>query len=285
LQNKICIVTGANSGIGKETAKALASMGAEVVMVCRNAERGMEAKEEIFKCSSSGKVSLHLADLSILSEVKRVAEEIHQSYPRVDVLINNAGGFFLEKKISEEGIEKTLALNYLSPFYFSNLLIPKLQQAPNARIIIVSSRNQSWGRIHWEDIEFNHSLYNGLQAYSNSKLMTVIFTKELAKRLKDTNITINAAHPGDVVTNIGMHDNNALYKLLWRVKCMFNISPEKGAETPLYLAASKEVENISGHYFAKKKIAKHNRIANEEGIGGRLWEYSEEMISEHIAGR
>ncbi len=280
MQSKICIVTGANSGIGKETAKTLASKGARVVMVCRNEERGRLAQEEIITLTGSDKVDLLIADLSSLSEINLLAETVSKQYPHVDVLINNAGNFYLNKRFNEDGIEMTFAVNYLAPFYLSNLLLPHLHAAPQGRIIIVSSRNQSMGKIDLKHYDFRNRIYNGLQAYSNSKLMTVIFTKEMAKRLDGTNVTINAAHPGDVVTNIGMNDNNWLFKLIWQTKCLFNVSVAKGAETPLHLATAQELENVSGHYFAKKKIAKHNPIANQEGIGEQLWNFTENIISQ-----
>jgi NAD(P)-dependent dehydrogenase (short-subunit alcohol dehydrogenase family) len=283
VKDKICIVTGANSGIGKETAKALAARGARVVMVCRNEERGRLAQEEIIHKTGSDQVDLLLADLSSVAELKRLAETITDRYPQVDVLINNAGNFFMSRQLNNDGIEMTFAVNYLAPFMLSNLLLPNLKASGRGRIIIVSSRNQSFGKFDLENYDFSNRLYNGLQAYANSKLMTVIFTREMARRLKETNITINAAHPGDVVTNIGMHDNNWFFKMIWRLKCMFNVPVEKGAETPIYLATAPEIETVSGHYFAKKKIARHNPVANREGIGEELWTSTEALIRERTS--
>ena len=278
MKDKICVVTGASNGIGKEIAKQLAAKGARVVMVCRNEQRGNAAKYEIEKSSGSDKIDLLLADLSSLKHIRQLSQTIVERYSQIDVLINNAGNFYLKKQFSEEGIEMTFAVNYLAPFYLTNLLLDKLYLAPQGRILIVSSRNQAIGKIDLEHYDFRNRIYNGLQAYSNSKLMTVIFTKELTRRVQGTKLTINAIHPGDVVTNIGMNDNNRLFKLIWRTKCLFNIPVEKGAETPVYLAVAPEVEKISGHYFAKKKIAKHNAIVNQPGIGEKLWDFTEGII-------
>ena len=279
MKDKICIITGASNGIGKEIAKQLAAKGARIVMICRNELRGQIAKKEIENETGSSKIDLFLADLSSISQIKALADNLEKAYPIIDVLINNAGNFFLEKKFNETGIEMTFAVNYLAPFFLTNLLLDNIISAAQGRIIIVSSRNQSWGKIDLENYSFNNRIYNGLQAYSNAKLMTIIFTKELAKRLKGTRVTINAAHPGDVVTNIGMNDNNALFKFIWRIKCMFNIPVEKGAETPVYLASSPEISDISGAYFAKKKIAKYNKIADRPGIGEELWDFTEAIIT------
>ena len=278
MKDKICIVTGASSGIGKETAKALARNGARVVMVCRNEERGLLAKDEITAHSASGEVDLLLADLSSLSQIRQLSATISDTYPHIDVLINNAGNIFIKKQLNEDGIEMTFAVNYLAPFYLSNLLLPKLHAAPQGRIIIVSSRNQSMGKIDLENYDFRNRIYNGLQAYSNSKLMTVIFTKEMAKRLEGSKVTINAVHPGDVVTNIGTRDNNWLFKLVWRTMCLFNIPAEEGAETPVYLATAPEMANFSGHYFANKKIANYNHLADNQRIGEKLWDFTEMII-------
>ena len=280
MKDKICVVTGASNGIGKEIAKQLATKGARVVMVCRNEVRGMNAKKEIETASGSYKIDLLLADLSSLTQIKQLAQKLETNYSHVDVLINNAGNFYLNKQFSEDGIEMTFAINYLAPFYLTNLLINKLKSAPQGRILIVSSRNQLMGKIDLEHYDFRNKIYNGLQAYSNSKLMTVIFTKELARRLRETNITINAIHPGNVKTNIGMNDNNLLFKFIWLTRSVFNISVEKGAETTVYLATEPEGQIHSGQYFAYKKIAKVNPKANQPGIGEKLWDFTERILQE-----
>ena len=189
--------------------------------------------------------------------------------------------FFIEKKkqFNEDGIEMTFAVNYLASFYLSQILLPNLLAAPQGRIVNVSSRNQSMGKIDLEHYDFRNRIYNGVLAYSNAKLMTIVFTKEMAKRLQGTTVTINAVHPGDVVTNIGTHDNSWLYKLVWRCMCLFNIPVEKGAETPVYLATAPELAHCSGHYFANKKIISYNPIADQPGIGEKLWNFTEGFIS------
>ncbi len=278
MKDKICVVTGASNGIGKEIAIQLATMGARVAMVCRNEQRGLLAKKEIEESSGSNKIDLLLADLSSLIQIRQLAEKLSDSYSYIDVLINNAGNFYLKKQFYEDGIEMTFAINYLAPFYLTNLLLDKVKSAPQGRILIVSSRNQLMGKFDLDHYDFNNRIYNGLQAYSNSKLMTVIYTRELAKRLKGSKVTINAIHPGNVKTNIGMNDNNWLFKFIWRTRSLFNISVEKGAETTVYLATDPEIEKYSGQYFAHKKIAKVNPIANQPGVGEKLWDFTERMI-------
>ncbi len=281
MKNKICVITGASNGIGKEIARQLATKGARIAMVCRNEQRGQIAKKEIEEISGSNKIDLFLADLSSLIQIRQLTENLGKAYGHIDVLINNAGNFFLKKQYNEAGIEMTYAVNFLAPFYLTNLLLVKLMNADQGRIIIVSSRNQSIGKIDLGNYDFRNRIYNGLQAYSNSKLMTVIFTKELEKRLRGTNVTINAAHPGDVVTNIGMNDNNGLFKILWSIKCLFNIPVEQGAETPVYLATAPELTKISGGYFVRKKKARYNPIADLPGIGKELWDFSEDIIKQN----
>jgi len=280
MKDKICVVTGASNGIGKEIARQLATMDARVVMVCRNEQRGMLAKKEIEESSGSDKIDLLLADLSSLNQIRQLVQKLSDSYSHIDVLINNAGNFYLTKQFNDDGIEMTFAVNYLAPFYLTNLLLDKLKSAPQGRILIVSSRNQLMGKIDLEHYDFNNRIYNGLQAYSNSKLMTVVYTKELAIRLQGSKVTINAIHPGNVKTNIGMNDNNLLFKLIWRIRSIFNIPVEKGAETTVYLATAPEVEKYSGQYFAYKKIAKVNHIADQPGIGEKLWGFTEKIVSD-----
>jgi len=281
MKDKICIITGSSSGIGKETAKALAKMGAHIVMVCRSMERGLIAKNEIEEFSESKKVDLLIADLSSLHQINSLSQKISNNYPHIDILINNAGNFYLSHLYNDEGIEMSFAVNYLAPFYLSNLLLPKLLLAKQGRIINVTSRNQSFWKIDMDYYDYKYGVYNGLQAYSNAKLMTIIFTQELAKRLRDTNITVNALHPGDVKTSIGMRDNKIIYKTIWLFLRLFNISVEKGAENSIYLATSKELENITGQYFVKNKIAKYNPIADQVGIGNKLWDYTQRIIDKH----
>ena len=271
------IITGANSGIGKETAKALAKMGWRVVMVCRNPQKGEAARQEIIQYSGNQNIDLLIADLSSLSDIKHLADELTSRYDHIDVLINNAGGAFFYKQLSKDGHEMTFAVNYLAVYYLTILTLPLLKAAPQGRIVIVSSMLQGWGNIDWEDIEFKNRQYNILTAYCQSKLMTIIFTKELAKRLQGTNVTVNALHPGGVATKLGMNDNPFIYKLVWKLMSLFSISPQKGAETSIYLASSPDVEGISGKYWSNKKLRKNNPKADKPGVGERLWELSQKM--------
>ena|SRR6185437_5761211 len=272
------IITGANSGIGKETAKALAKLGWRVVMVCRNPQKGEVARQEIIKYSGNSNIDLLIADLSSLSDIKHLGDKLKSRYGSIDVLINNAGGAYFKRQLSKDGHEMTFAVNYLAVYYLTMLTLPLLKAAPKGRIVIVSSMLHAFGKIDWNDIEFKNRKYNLLTAYSQSKLMTIIFTKELAKRLEGTNVTVNALHPGGVATTLGMNDNPLIYKLVWKLVSLFSISAKKGAETSIYLASSPDVAGISGQYWSHKKQRKSNPRADKAGVGERLWEFSERSV-------
>jgi len=274
---KTVIITGANSGIGKETTKALAGMGWRVVMVCRNPEKGEAARQEIIQYIDNQNIDLIIADLSSMASLKYLSQEIISRYDHIDVLINNAGSAFYNRQMSVDGHEMTFAVNYLAVYELSMLMLPLLKAAPHGRVIIVSSALESMGHIDWDDIEFERRPYNVLTAYSQSKLMTIIFTKELAKKLAGTTVTVNALHPGGVTTNLGASDNNLFYKLVWKFIGLFMISPKKGAETSVFLAGSPDVAGISGKYWSSKKLRNNNPKADKAGIGERLWELSEKI--------
>jgi NAD(P)-dependent dehydrogenase (short-subunit alcohol dehydrogenase family) len=281
LKEKICVITGANSGIGKETAKALAKMGFTIVMVCRNFERGKQALEEIKSFSGSDKVELLIADLSQISEIKRLANAVAIRYEHIDVLINNAGVFNMHRHTTVDGLEMTFAVNYIAPFLLTNLLLPQLKAAAQGRIIIVSSKMEILGKLELDDLNFEKRPYNMIRSYSDSKLMTILYTKELARRLSGTNVTINAVHPGGVATNLGMEKGNWLFKTVWKFGSLFFISSEKGAETSVYLASSPEVANVSGKFFSNKKPMKNNKQADNEASANRLLERTEEIVNAH----
>jgi len=277
MTEKTVIITGANSGIGKETALAVAKMGWKVVMVCRNPAKGEAARQEIIQYSGNQNIDILIADLSSLESIKHLSEELTSRYDHIDVLINNAGSTFVSKQLNKDGHEMTFAVNYLAVYALTILTLPLLKAAPNARIVIVSSALEAMGNIVWDDIDFERRSYNLLAAYSQSKLMAIIFTKELAKRLEGTNVTVNALHPGGVATNLGISDNNLFYNLFWKFAGLFMTSPAKGAETSIYLATSPDVAGISGKYWSSKKLRKNNPKADEAGVGERLWELSKKI--------
>jgi NAD(P)-dependent dehydrogenase (short-subunit alcohol dehydrogenase family) len=272
LTRKICLLTGANAGIGKVTAQKLADLGAMVVMVCRNKEKGEAALDEIQKKSGNANVELIVADLSSQSEIRRLADEFKARHSRLDVLVNNAGVYLPKRTLTVDRIETTFAVNHLAYFLLTNLLLEVLKQSASSRIISVSSEAHKFGKIEFDNLQGERE-YRGIPAYSNSKLANVLFTRELAQRLAGTKVTANSLHPGAVATGIF---RNTPRPVEWLIK-MVTMNPEKGAETSVYLATSGEVEGISGKYFEKKLEKYPSRSAQDDALALRLWQVSEQM--------
>lgn len=262
------MITGANSGIGKETSLGLAEMKASVVMVCRNQGKGESAKREIANKTGSKSVDLLVSDLSSLDEVRKLAEEIEGRYRRLDVLVNNAGLFSLGGK-TEDGFETTFAVNYLAPFLLTNLLLDRLKSSAPSRIVNVSSVAHFNGHVDLDSIQRKETP-SGWGGYSNSKLALVLFTYELARRLQGTGVTANCLHPGAVATNI------------WKVPTPFVRpflrSAKEGAETTIYLASSPEVESVSGKYFEDEKAKKSAAESYDEEEAKLLWETTARLV-------
>lgn len=280
MQDKICIVTGANAGIGKITATELARRGATVVMICRSQERGEAALAEVRAESGSQQVELLLADFSVQAEVRQVAQEFKQRYDRLDVLVNNAGGIFMERTTSADGLEMTFALNHMGYFLLTHQLLDLIKSSQPARIVNVSSNAHRFADIDLDDLQ-NEQKYSGFGAYGQSKLANVLFTKELARQLEGTQVTVNALHPGFVRTQFGQRNpvNGLMRVLIYKVIApLFAISPEQGAETSIYLATSPEAENITGEYFYKNKISKVSKQANDGEVARQLWAKSQELL-------
>jgi len=276
MSGKICIVTGANSGIGKETALGLAQMGARVVMVCRNAEKGKAALEEIRRESGSSQVDLLIADMSSQASVRALAEQIQQKYPRLDVLVNNAGGGAPARKLSADGIEMTLATNHLGPALLTLLLLELLKASAPSRIVNVSSSEaQSPARLDMNDLQFERRKYRSVAAYGQSKLLVNTFTFELARRLAGTGVTANCLHPGAVATNIW--SAIPIGKLIIAVGKPFMLNSKQGAAVSLYLATSPEVAQVSGEYFVKSKPAKSNPLSRDPKLMAEVWLCTEKM--------
>ena len=268
LDGKTCLVTGANSGIGKETAKALAQMKADVVMVCRNKEKGEAARQEIEKKTENASVDLLLCDLSSLAEVRTLAAEVRNRYGKLNVLVNNAGLFSLSGK-TKDGFERTFAVDYLAPFLLTNLLLELLKSSAPSRIVNVSSVALFGGHVDLDAIETG-SLPSGWGAYSNSKLALAMFTYELARRLQGTGVTANCLHPGAVATNI--------WKIPPAVVRPFLKSAKEGAETSVYLASAPEVEGVTGKYFEKKSEKKSSEESYDEKKALALWDATSKMV-------
>lgn len=268
LEGKTCLVTGANSGMGKETALVLAKMGATVVMVCRNRSKGEAARREISKKSGNESVDLLLCDLSSLAEVRGLAAEVRNRYGKLHVLVNNAGVFRFSGKTAD-GFEPTFEVNYLAPFLLTNLLLELIKSSAPSRIVNVSSVTHFSGHIDLAAIE-SRNTPSGWGAYSHSKLALVMFTYELARRLQGTGVTANCLHPGGVATGI------------WRIPPAlvrpFLKSAKEGAQTAIYLASSPEVESVSGKYFENKSAKNSSDESHDEAKARLLWDVTSKLV-------
>ncbi len=275
MTSKLAIVTGASAGIGLETCIGLAKQDFHVVMVARNEQRGEDARKLVWKAVPDAKVDLLLADFASLADVRALAAQILDRYERIDVLVNNAGMFDVKRQVSKDGFEMTFAVNHLAPFLLTNLLLARLKASGAARIVNVASTAHRRGWMDWDDLQKERS-YKWLETYSQSKLANILFTRELALRLKDTRVTANSLHPGLVATNIaGRNWMSALFMKLGRP---FLISPAKGAETTIYLATSPEVEGVSGDYFDKSAPTETTGAARNMDDARRLWDISARMV-------
>ncbi len=272
MRGKTCVITGANTGIGKSAAEALAALGAHVVIVCRNRERGEAALVDILRAADKGAhgggAELRVADLSIQSEVRAVAQEIITVHPRIDVLINNAGVALKQRELTADGIERTFAVNYLAYFMLANLLLPALLAAAPARIINVASGAHASGKLAFDNLQGERT-YRIFPMYAASKLEDVMFTYALARRLTGKGIIVNTLHPGVVATEIWRQA--PILAILGR---WFMSSPEKGARTTVYLAASPDVANVTGKYFEKCEPAKTTSLSSDEVLQEKLWNVS-----------
>ena len=271
---KVALVTGGTSGIGKATAMALAAMGADVIVVGRDRERGERATEEI-RAQTGAKVDLALADLSSQAEVRALAEEFRRRYDRLDVLVNNAGLVQSTRTETVDGLESTFAINHLAPFLLTNLLLDMLKESAPSRVVTVSSEAERWGNIDLDDLQSKKS-YRGFPVYGMTKLANIMFTYELAERLKGTGVTATCMHPGAVNTRFGT-SNRGPMTLLFRAFKPFMRTPDQGADTVIWLASSPEVEGLSGRYYSDRKPLEPKKIANDPAARRRLWEESERL--------
>jgi len=278
MQGKICLITGASLGIGKETALGLARRGAQVVIAGRDADRTRAATDWIGREAGAKQVAFLLADLSSQADVRRLAREFKDKYSRLDVLVNNAGAIFTRRETTADGFERTWALNHLSYFLLTQELLGLLKASAPARIVNVASTMHTGGVIDFDNLQGEKS-YGGIRAYSQSKLANVLFTYALARRLEATEITANCLHPGGVATGLGQKTPGAL-KLLLRLARPFLATAEQGATTSIYLASSADVEGASGMYFAKCKPAHSSTASHDGALQERLWELSLRQIGQ-----
>jgi len=277
MRGKVCLITGANSGIGKATALELARMGAHVVMVCRNRLKGTVAQTQIMANTKSNTVDLMIADISSLEQVRRLAEQFKHRFDRLDVLINNAGVSLYKRQESADGIEMTFATNYLGHFLLTNLLLNTLKASAPARIINVSSFVHKWtNKIDFEDLQ-RKKKFSAVQPYAESKLAILMFTYELARRLKGTGVTVNALNPGIVRTNFANDVTGPLNIVRWFMLNVLGISPQQGARTSIYLASSPEVETLTGRYFFKRKPSTSSKYSYDQQAWQRLRMISEDL--------
>ena len=274
LNGKIAIVTGANSGMGYATVEALSDMGATVLMLCRSKERGSAAIASL-NAQKERKLELILCDLGDFSSIRSAAEYVKANYPRVDILVNNAGFISLDRQETKEGIERQFGINHLGHFLLTTQLLDLM--VPGSRIVNVASGAHKVGRIHFDDINLKKN-YNVIKAYSQSKLANVLFTKELARRLRKRRISVNCCHPGAVATNIGIDRETGFGKTVTGLLKPFFQTPADGAGTAIYLATDEAVRNKTGGYYYMCRPARSSRLSKDKDLAKRLYELSEEMI-------
>ena len=280
MRGRTCVVTGATSGIGYEVARILAARGAAVIGVGRDPARCAEAASRIAAATGNDRVTFEIADLSSLAEVRALAERISARAERIDVLVNNAGGFAFRRRWTVDGIEMQFALNYLAGYLLTRLLLSKMTttgSSGGARVIMVSSGSHYSGRMHWADVGLRGA-YNGLAAYDQSKLAAVLFTRECARRLgPDSPVSTFAVDPGLVKTDIGMKGTGALVRMVWRLRTRGGISPAEAAATVAYLALDPLIRGRTGLYWKGCRLVAPSKRALDPRDARRLWDLSESL--------
>ena len=279
MENKTVLISGATDGIGKVTALELAKMGADLVIVGRNPEKTEKVAAEMrSQLNGSGSVDLIVANLASLAGIRSVAQQYKDKHNHLEVLINNAGAYFVKRQTSPDGLEMTFALNHMNYFYLTSLLLDVLKASAPARIVNVSSAAHYGTKVEIDDL-MREKKYKGYQVYGQSKLMNIYFTHELSKRLEGSGVTVNALHPGFVATNFG-RSNGGIFNPLFKLSQLGAISPEEGAKTSIYLASSPDVAQISGKYFDKCEIKEPSKEANDDQAAAKLWQISEQIIKD-----
>jgi retinol dehydrogenase-12 len=279
MQDKVCIITGATAGIGRSTALELARQGAELGLVCRNPQKAQETRAFIEAATGNRRVEVFIADLESQADIRRVAEELLRRYPKIHVLINNAGVVFTRRTETKDGVETTFAVNHLAYFLLTHLLLDRLRASAPSRIVNVASEAHRFSAFDLDDLEYRKRKYRGMRVYGASKLANILWTQELARRLEGTGVTANSLHPGGVNTGLGEqnHTAGAARWIASAVKALLR-SPERGARTSVYLASAPELEGTSGRYFANCKPRRPNRQGRDPEAARRLWQASERML-------
>ncbi len=276
MTGKTVLVTGASGGIGKATALGLARMGARIAITGRDHGRTEDAASEI-RAVTRTQVEVFVADLSSQSELRRLADQVLEDLPRIDVLVNNAGGYWHTRHLTADGLERTFALNHLAPFLLTNLLLDRLTRSGPARVVTVSSNAQALGRIDFDDLQGERS-YSGARAYNQSKLANVLFTNELARRLEASVVTANALHPGVVSTTFGAEDPGHLQKLIVPIMRPLMKSPAQGAATSIHLASAPDLDRVTGRFFANSLPKKSSRRSYDQATAAQLWQMSADLV-------
>ncbi len=271
MSGRVCMVTGANSGIGKAITGTLTKSGATVIMVCRDQKKGELARDEISRTKENQSIDLMISDFSSLDSVRKLANEFTKKYDKLHVLVNNAGLIIGKRIITTDKLETTFQVNYLSHFLLTNLLLDTLKASAPSRVVNVSSTAHYLGHMDFADLQ-GEKHYSAMKSYSQSKLAQVLFTHELAERTRGSGVTVNSVHPGAVRTHWG--DEAGLLGIGIRLARPFMISSSKGAKTPIYVATSPDIEAITGEYFSKSKITKSSFESYDESISNKLWDLS-----------
>ena len=277
MSGKTCLITGATSGIGKTTALGLARLGATTIVIGRDRHRGETVVDEIKATTGNSSVHLLCADLSSQAAVRHLVDEVQAGYPKLHVLVNNAGGVFARRTLTADGIEMTFALNHLAYFLLTNLLLSALKAGAPARIVNVTSEAQRNGTVNFDDLQ-GAKRYGGFRAYSQSKLANLLFTYELARRLDATTVTVNAVHPGAVRTGFGLN-NRGWLRVFMEIVRPFERSAERGAETSIYAASAPELDGVTGRYFIDTKEARSSKESYDRAVAERLWQVSEQLTN------
>jgi NAD(P)-dependent dehydrogenase (short-subunit alcohol dehydrogenase family) len=282
IAGRTVLVTGGTAGIGRATALGLATMGAHLAIVGRDRGRTEAAAGEI-RAAAGGQVDALVADLSSQSQVRRLADEVLQRLARIDVLVNNAGGYWHTRQVTVDGLERTFAVNHLAPFLLTNLLLDRLKHSAPARVVTVSSHAHAEGRIDFDDLQGERS-YSGARAYNQSKLANVLFTYELARKLQPNPVTANALHPGVVNTSFGAEDPAGVQRLLVPFMRPFMKTPTQGAATSIHLASAPDLQQVTGRYFVNSKPKRSSQRSYDQATAARLWQVSADLVGLTAAG-
>ncbi len=280
MMNRVVMITGGTSGIGKETALGLARLDATVAIVGRNREKTASVVEELKTIAGNDRIIPYICDLASLADVRKLASDFHSDQSRLDVLFNNAGAINSKRQLSKDGYELTFAVNHLAHFLLTDLMMDLLKESVPSRVIVTSSAAANMGHMHFDDLMLEKG-YSGFKAYSQSKLANQLFTFELARRLQKTGVTANCLHPGVVRSGFGMNNKGAM-KIGYSLFSPFLISAKKAAVTPVYLASSPEVRDVTGKYFSKGKEKEPPKEATDLDSATRLWEISERLVKKEL---